>query len=195
MQTRVNPQDAGGTQLMAVRARIQCIRLINERVHGVELRQAATHPLNRVGQTVHEVAGINEQSHHRDREQRGMIRHHINQHKLHRTGKNQERQQGSHPERQTVTVHQHAQTNADKEQTQHNHAGNAHRLREAALARLLRVLRIGGGGGLHHGNHAGQRKGRGNNLLNLLLARLMKLGLRRNGGGRSRILRDAHRDP
>ena len=69
MQTRMNPQDAGTTQLMAVRARIQCIRLIDEGVHGVELRQTTTHTLNRVRQTVHEVAGINEQSHHGDREQ------------------------------------------------------------------------------------------------------------------------------
>ena len=84
-----------------------------------------------------------------------MIRDHVDQHELYGTGKNQERQQGSHPEWQTVTVHQHAQTNADKEQAQHNHAGNAHRLGEAALARLLRPLCIGGGGSLHHGNHAG----------------------------------------
>ena len=151
----MNPQDAGTTQLMTVRSGIQRVRLIDERVHGVELCQAATHPFNRVGQAVHEVARINEQSHHRDREQRGMIRDHINQHELHRTGKHQERQQGRHPERQTVTVHQHAQTNADKEQAQHNHAGNAHRLGEAALARLLRPPCIGGGGSLHHGNHAG----------------------------------------
>ena len=140
---------------MAVRSGVQRVRLINEGVHGVELRQTTPHTLNRVRQAVHEVAGINEQSHHGDREQRRMIRHHVNQHKLDRTGKNQHRQQGSHPERQTVTVHQHAQANADKEQAQHNHAGNTHRLREAALARLLRILRIGGGGGLHHGNHAG----------------------------------------
>ena len=155
MQTRVNPQDAGGTKLMAVRSGIQRVRLIDERVHGVELCQAATHPFNRVGQAVHEVARINEQSHHRNREQRRMTRHHIDQHEFHRTGKNQNRQQGSHPERQAVTVHQHAQTNADKEQPQHDDTGNAHRLRESTLARLLRVLRIGGGGRLHHGNHAG----------------------------------------
>ena len=69
MQTRMNPQDAGTTELMAVRSGVQCVRLINEGVHGVELRQTTPHPLNRVRQTVHEVAGINEQSHHGDREQ------------------------------------------------------------------------------------------------------------------------------
>ena len=170
----MNPQDAGTTQLMAVRSGVQRVRLINEGVHGVELRQPTTHTLNRVRQTVHEVARINEQSHHRNREQRGMIRDHVNQHELYRTGKHQHRQQGSHPERQTVTVHHHAQTNADKEQTQHDDTGNANRLRKTALARLLRALRIGGGGRLHYRNHAGQRKSRGNNLLNLLLARLVR---------------------
>ena len=84
-----------------------------------------------------------------------MIRHHVNQHELYRTGKHQHRQQGSHPERQMVAVDKHTQTNTDKEQTQHNHTGNAHRLCEAALSRLLRALCIGGGRRLHHGNHAG----------------------------------------
>ena len=88
MQARVNPQDAGGTELMAVRSGVQRVRLINEGVHGVELCQTTAHPLNWVGQAVHEVAGINEQSHHGDREQRGMIRDHVNQHELYRTGKN-----------------------------------------------------------------------------------------------------------
>ena len=71
-------------------------------------------------------------------------------------------------------MYQHAQTNADKEQTQHDDTGNANRLRKTALARLLRALRIGGDGRLHYRNHAGQRKSRGNNLLNLLLARLVR---------------------
>ena len=151
----MNPQDTGTTQLMAVRSGVQRVRLINECVHGVELRQPATHPLNRIRETIHEVTGINEQSHHGNREQRGMIRHHINQHELHRTGKHQHWQQRRHPERQMVAVDKHTQTNTDKEQTQHNHTGDAHRLCEAALLRLLRALCIGGGGSLHHGNHAG----------------------------------------
>ena len=41
---------------MAVRSGVQRVRLIDERVHGVELCQTTTHPLNRVGQAVHEVA-------------------------------------------------------------------------------------------------------------------------------------------
>ena len=52
----MNPQDAGGAKLMAIRSGVQRVRLIDEGVHGVELRQAATYTLNRVGQAVHEVA-------------------------------------------------------------------------------------------------------------------------------------------
>ena len=152
-------------------AAIEDVRLVGEGVHAVELRERMAHTLNRVGKAVHEVTRIHEQGHERNRHQRSVQRHHVQQHELHGTGEDNARQDDRQPHREAVAVNHHAQADTHEEQACHDHAGGAHRLGKTAHARLLGVRRVFGC--LDHGNNAGQRKGGGDHLNHLLRACLV----------------------